>query len=665
MRDRNLLRQIPVLRRASVVADGAGGSLRVELVRVVEDGGFGRTCGRAVVVAGDCMQELGQDGGVEVARAFLDQPEAEVDVSEESSLLRLPERRSGSELPDSAHVVQERRGEQEVVAQTRVELRSLAAQRRDSDRVLEESPRVAVVAVSACCGQSAECGPDLRVAHKRVDRRSQSLVGDLRREEVVEAVELVGVAAQGGRQRRGVGVLGGLDCPHLDLKPSSEAFDAPEDMDGVTLAEALVQELDVVPHASLDATARVGELEREVRSPVPGAPPLLLGDREHALDGPVLGELGNRGHVSSLWRLGVGTLAAMADAKPFRAVRYAGAAGPLADLVAPPYDTVDDDERAELYTRSPYNVVHMTLPESVEGAAHLYRDWLASGVLERDEEACAWVSAERYVGPDGVARERRGLIVSIAAEPFESGAVVPHERTHPRVRDDRLSLLRATRVQPESILVLTDGTLDVAVPPGVPDVEVDGTSLWRSDAPSELPGQLLIADGHHRYEAAVDLARETGEATRIMALVVSKDDPGVRLFPTHRVFADRPDLADLREGEALADLEEALRVLAAEPRDRPAAVAYRTDYVEVVRGEDGFDTELVDRHGLDGIAYTPRVDEAVAAVDGGSADVAFLVREPRVDDVFAVARRGERMPQKSTYFFPKPLSGIVFHPLDR
>jgi uncharacterized protein (DUF1015 family) len=355
----------------------------------------------------------------------------------------------------------------------------------------------------------------------------------------------------------------------------------------------------------------------------------------------------------------------MADATPFRAVRYAGAAGPLADLVAPPYDTVDDAERAELYTRSPYNVVHMTLPESVEGAAHLYRDWLASGVLERDDEPCVWVSSERYVGPDGVPRERRGVIASIPAEPFESGIVLPHERTYARIRDDRLRLLRATRVQPESILVLTDGALDTASPSRAPDVEVDGTSLWRSDAPRELPGQLLIADGHHRYEAAVDLARDTGEATRIMALLVSKDDPGLRVFPTHRVFAGRSDLSGLREGEALANLEEALRVLAAEPRDRPAAVAYRSGHVEIVRGDDGFDTELVDRHGLDGIAYTPRLEEAVAAVDRGSADVAFLVREPQVDDVFAVARRGERMPQKSTYFFPKPLSGLVFHPLDR
>ena len=355
----------------------------------------------------------------------------------------------------------------------------------------------------------------------------------------------------------------------------------------------------------------------------------------------------------------------MADAKPFRAVRYAGAAGPLADLVAPPYDAVDDDERAELYNRSPYNVIHVTLPESIESAARLYRDWLASEVLERDDEACAWISVERYVGPDEVPRERRGLIVSLAAEPFEVGTVLPHERTHGRVRGDRLNLLRATRVQPESILVLTDAASAVAAPSTTPDVEVDGTSLWRIESPGDVAGQLLIADGHHRYEAAVDLARESGEPVRIMALVVSKEDAGVRIFPTHRTFAGRPDLAALEEGESVASLDEGLKMLAAESRERPAAVAYRSGRIELVRGSDGFDAELVDRHGLDGIAYTPRADDAVAAVDEGLADVAFLVREPRVDDVFAVAQSGERMPQKSTYFFPKPLSGLVFHPLDR
>jgi hypothetical protein len=106
-------------------------------------------------------------------------------------------------------------------------------------------------------------------------------------------------------------------------------------------------------------------------------------------------------------------------------------------------------------------------------------------------------------------------------------------------------------------------------------------------------------------------------------------------------------------------------MLHAEPYERSAAIAYRRAGVELVRGGEGeLDAELVDRHGLEGITYTPHAENAVATVDRGEADVAFLLREPRVDDVFAVALRGERMPAKSTYFYPKPLSGIVFHPLD-
>jgi uncharacterized protein (DUF1015 family) len=356
----------------------------------------------------------------------------------------------------------------------------------------------------------------------------------------------------------------------------------------------------------------------------------------------------------------------MADVQPFRAVRYAGAAGPLADLVAPPYDAVDGDERAELYTRNPYNVIHVTLPESAAEGARTYREWLARGVLERDDDAGAWVAVERYVGPDGVPRERRGLIVSIAAEPYESGTVLPHERTHASIREERLALLRAERVQPEPIFLLTEASIELEAPGLEPEVQVGGTGLWRVEAPTHVPGQLLIADGHHRYEAAVELARESAEEVRIMVLVVSKDDAGLHVFPTHRVFSGRPDLEELREGEARSDLDDALRALAAERHGLPAAVAYRRGHVELVRGAEGeLDTELVDRHGLSGIAYTPRQEDGVAAVDSGAADVAYLLREPRVEDVFAVARRGKRMPQKSTYFFPKPLSGLLFHPLDQ
>jgi uncharacterized protein (DUF1015 family) len=358
----------------------------------------------------------------------------------------------------------------------------------------------------------------------------------------------------------------------------------------------------------------------------------------------------------------------MADVQPFRAVRYAGAAGALADLVAPPYDAVDDDERAALYTRSPFNVVHVTLPESAGEAARLYGEWGRDGILEEDDEPAIWLAVEDYVGPDGVARERHGAIVSAAAEPYETGSVLPHELTHADIRAERLELLRATRVQPEPILLLADVPISIEVPDRSPDLEVGGTRLWR--VPSGLDstldvGQLLIADGHHRYESAVELGAELGDrGARIMALVVSTDDSGLHVFPTHRVFAGRSDLAELRQGESCRDLDDALRRLAEAPYERSTAIAYRPGRIELVHGRKGeLDTELVDRHGLDGIRYTPRADDAVAAVDRGVADVAFVLRQPRVEDVFAAARDGRRMPPKSTYFHPKPLSGLLFHPV--
>jgi uncharacterized protein (DUF1015 family) len=357
----------------------------------------------------------------------------------------------------------------------------------------------------------------------------------------------------------------------------------------------------------------------------------------------------------------------MADVQPFRAVRYSGAAGRLADLVAPPYDAVSAEERARLYDRSPYNVLHLTLPASVEAARDLYRGWLEQGVLEREDESSAWLAVERFVGPDVIERERRGLIVSLAAEPYGTDGVLPHERTDPEVREERLRLLRATGVQPEPIFVLTGGELDLRIPERPAEVEVDGTRLWRLEdvnADDLAPEPLLVADGHHRYESAVALGPELADGARIMALVVSAADPGLHVFPTHRVFWGRPDLAAAGEGEAHATLEEALERLAAEPFTRAAAVAVRPTGAELVLGREGqLDADLVDAHGLRAITYTPSLSEAVEAVERGGASVAYLLREPRVDDLFAVARRGERMPPKSTYFFPKPLSGLLFHPV--
>ncbi len=261
--------------------------------------------------------------------------------------------------------------------------------------------------------------------------------------------------------------------------------------------------------------------------------------------------------------------------------------------------------------------------------------WLSEGVLERDAEPAAWFIAEEYTGPDGVGRERRGIVASLAAEPYETGTVLPHERTYRRTKEERLQLLRETLVYPEPLFLLVDGPLGFERPETAPEVEVNGTRLWRlpdTDA-SPLLGdaQLLIADGHHRYETAVAFGAEApADENRVMALIVSTGEPGLHVFPTHRVFSGRPDLRDGGEGERVGSADEALTRLAEEPHDRSVAIAYRKDGTEIVRGREGeLDVELVDRHGLDGIAYTPRTHEALAAVDSGEADAAYLLREPR------------------------------------
>jgi uncharacterized protein (DUF1015 family) len=343
----------------------------------------------------------------------------------------------------------------------------------------------------------------------------------------------------------------------------------------------------------------------------------------------------------------------MADVRPFRAERYDQAkAGPLEALVAPPYDVISDEERAEYLARDPHNVVHLTLPDSEQQAARDLAAWRAEGVLARDEQPSFWALSQTYVGPDGVERTRNGLVAALRLEPYETRVVLPHERTHAGPKEGRLRVLRATRTQLEPIFLLHDGP-EVEVPERDPDLEVGRDQLWRVDAdPGDFAElQLLIADGHHRYETALAFHEEDGtEASAwMMVVLVSTREEGLTIFPTHRV-AERVNGV---RGERID-----------EPGDElPGVVLYRGGEYELVRG-DGLDVEIVDRAGAQGITYTPQRADAVAAVDAGSAEGAFLLRPTRIEDVFAYARRGEVLPQKTTYFFPKLTSGLLLYPLD-
>ena len=360
----------------------------------------------------------------------------------------------------------------------------------------------------------------------------------------------------------------------------------------------------------------------------------------------------------------------MAEVKPFRAVRYGERAGPLEALVAPPYDVISPEQRDELHARSPYNVVHLTLPDDDAEAGRLWTEWRREGVLADDEPAFWWLSQD-YVGPDGVARTREGLVAALRVEQYENRVVLPHERTHRGPKEGRLRLLRETRAQLEPLFFLYEGEPPAARPDREPDLEVEGARLWPLSPDSAgiedafADRQLLIADGHHRYETALAYHQEAGtpESAYVLAVLVSLDDPGLMIFPTHRVFEREPD-AVLPTEERLPDPTAALDALEQVPPGRAAAVLYRNDGAELAVDGDELDVRLVDRLGHEGISYTPDWEEAVRAVDSGQAAVAVLMRPTRIEDVFAVAERGETMPQKSTYFYPKLVSGLLFLSLD-
>src|SRR5687768_2296421 len=288
----------------------------------------------------------------------------------------------------------------------------------------------------------------------------------------------------------------------------------------------------------------------------------------------------------------------MAVVKPFRALRYDEAvAGPLETLVAPPYDVISVEQREQLRARSPHNGVRLTLPDSEEDAARELEDWRANGVLV-EEPPAVWALEQDYVGPDGVARTRFGIVASLKVEPYETGTVLPHERTHAGPKEGRLRLLRATRVQLEPIFLLYDGPAPVARQDREPDLEVEGAKLWRIDDPTVVRAfddkQLLIADGHHRYETAVAFSQEEGTpaSAQMLVVLVSTEDPGLEIFPTHRLFAEPQRLESDRNGAG-----EITEVTRQGSRTIPVPAGM-------------LDVQLVDTLGHEGISYTPDAEEA-------------------------------------------------------
>jgi uncharacterized protein (DUF1015 family) len=410
----------------------------------------------------------------------------------------------------------------------------------------------------------------------------------------------------------------------------------------------------------------------------------------------------------------------MADLQPLRTLRYEPAAvGSLADVIAPPYDVIDDAMRAELAARSPYNVVHVDLPRSYDEAAETLREWRSRGVLVQEEESAVWVLRQDYTAPGGGSRSRTGFFARVRVDEYGPGRIRPHERTHPGPKQDRLRLTRATRTNLSPIFTLFPDSEGVAgraiaqITGSEPFATVEGETLWRSsdaDLIAELQmaladTELLIADGHHRYETARVYADEVGgegEHRYVLMLLCALSDPGLLVFPTHRLLTGLKDDAEkqiairdvLRGSFEIEELGDASEL--EPPADGRVAFGYMDSFFKrpfrvtlkdqsiadralpgmpepyrrldtavlealVLRGALAMSEDDISH--LRGLDYSKDLDDAIEAVESGRADAGFFMRATPVEQVRRVAATGESMPPKSTYFYPKVPSGLVFNPL--
>src|SRR3954466_14224569 len=250
----------------------------------------------------------------------------------------------------------------------------------------------------------------------------------------------------------------------------------------------------------------------------------------------------------------------MADVQAFRALHYdLGVVGSLQSVIAPPYDVIDPEQRAALAARSAHNVVNIDLPEAplggdaYEEAARLLDLWKRQGAVVRDDKPALWALRQEYTGPDGRQLTRRGIFARVRVEEYGPGRIRPHERTHPGPKEDRLRLTRATKANMSPIFVLHPGPTLVhgGGEPWADVTDDDGTRhrLWRLADPDQIArvqealsdAELLIADGHHRYETARAYAEEIGGEgphRYVLACLVGLEDPGLTVYPTHRLVKD-------------------------------------------------------------------------------------------------------------------------------
>jgi len=432
----------------------------------------------------------------------------------------------------------------------------------------------------------------------------------------------------------------------------------------------------------------------------------------------------------------------MADIHPFRALRYDLDRVPAAQVVTQPYDKITPAMQDRYYAASPYNLVRIILGRRDPGdtatnnvytraAAHA-RDWRNAGILRQDASLSIYTYSQTFTAPSGTSFERRGFIALGRVEDYAAKVVFRHEQTLSKPKADRLDLLRATRAHYEQLFLLyedsgkIDSLLATAQPPTIDVADEYGVAhrVWQISDPGIIASlqsemrdkKLVIADGHHRYETALNFRNECRAAAGnnsnaqapyefVMMTFVNMNDPGLLVLPTHRVvhslhsFSADDFQNDSRAFFAVEEIDPALdaaratAVLLERGRAGTALLAVTANRAFVLHSpkpasaqffaglsarQQALDVVQLHKCLLEGVlklseesirnqqnlSYLREASEALAQVRSGVANIAFLMNPCPVEQVRDVAFAGEVMPQKSTDFYPKLLSGLTAYALD-
>ena len=426
----------------------------------------------------------------------------------------------------------------------------------------------------------------------------------------------------------------------------------------------------------------------------------------------------------------------MAEIKGYKGLRFnCEKAGKIEELVCPPYDIISDQQREEYIKTNPHNIIRLELPkgdDKYNKAAEILKDWLEKGILVKEDKPAIYIYEEEFTAY-GERKAIKGIICRVKLEEFSKGIILPHEFTLSKAKEDRLSLMKATNCNFSQIYSLymdggknTLGKID-SLSKSEPDIQLQDNDnvthrMWIikdekaiADICSDFADRkLYIADGHHRYETALNyrnylreqgLAKEGDACDYQMMMLVDMEHPGLVVFPTHRLVrnldsfnAERvidgcKEYFDVTEHSDINTIESTLMELYNQGKKAYAFYCGGSSYKLLVLKDTSIIKKLLPNastatqqldvtilhtlilekiFGIDAenmakqinLTYTKIFDEAISSVQQGNSQCAFILNPTRVSEIREVASNGEKMPQKSTYFYPKMITGLVMNQLE-